>query len=96
MNGTINRLIEEGKENISITLNLQDLRIVVKEMIEAIEPNEPEEEFFDTVEACKVLKVEKHTLKRYVDRGLLFRSKVSRKFYYKKSEVIALIQVVKK
>lgn len=95
MSATIKALLE-SKENISITLNLQDLRIVVREMVETIEPNEPEEKFYDTAQACNVLNVERHALKRYVDRGLLTCYKAVRKNSYKKSEVIALIQMLKK
>lgn len=96
MGGSTIKALLESKENISITLNLQDLRIVVREMVETIEPNELEEEFYDTVEACKVLKIERHTLKRYVDRGLIPCCKVLKKNLYKKNEVIALIKVLDK
>ena len=92
--------ILRNNSNISLTLSLQDLRVVVREIVDSLEQTtEPDEDFLDSIEASKLLKVEKHTLRRYVDRGLIPRYKISefsRKNLYKKSEVLALAQMLKK
>ncbi|MCT4317850.1 helix-turn-helix domain-containing protein [Elizabethkingia anophelis] len=51
-----------------------------------------EEKWLDNQEVCLMMNITKRTLQTYKDKGLLPYSKLNRKNYYKRSDVLALLE----
>lgn len=90
----INDLITEGYGDIQIKVTLNDLRAFADHIIASMQiskqPEVKEEEVMTRQQVMDYLRIKPTTLFNWNRKGILVPSKIGRKVYYKKSDILTL------
>lgn len=83
---------------IGITVEdiLSQFRAIVREEMKSIQLPEKEERPLSRAEACEFFGVSANTIKKWTDEGLLQPTTIKRRVYFKKSDLVAAGQTLKK
>ncbi|MRJ11254.1 DNA-binding protein [Ornithobacterium rhinotracheale] len=85
-------IVIEKRAFEQINQKLGDLLKQTKSVVETHQAICQDKKWLDTQEVCQLLGISKRTLQNYKDRNLLPYSYINRKNYYKRSDVLHLLE----